>query len=113
MADNTNGKPGVLTIEQIIALRQNTRVRGVYPEKLVEFENSDDAVIIPAEVWPLEFGGKSASTLSQGFKGAIKTAKAEDTFQVSTSDGVCYLYHKERVNLLMAEYSAESEEVPA
>lgn len=100
-----NGSPAMkgLSADVISQLMANSRSKNTYGPKLVEFVESDEAAINPAEVWPIEFGKKESSTLYQGFLGAVKKADLAEQVMVKQSDGTVILLHKERVNLLLAE----------
>ena len=102
---DSNGVPAMkgLSADIIGQLMANSRSKNTYGPKLVEFVESDEAAINPAEVWPIEFGKKEASTLYQGFLGAAKKANLTDQIMVKQSDGTVIILHKERVNLLLAE----------
>lgn len=110
--EKPNGIKG-LTGAEIFELVGKARTKGVYGLKLLEFAQSDEAAINPADVWPLEFGSKEATTLYQGFNLAIKRAKMEDDIHILQSDGNVYILHKERVEIVkaqLAEAAAESDE---
>jgi hypothetical protein len=92
-----------LSPELILDLMSKGRTRNTYGPKLVEFCESDEAAINPAEVWPIEFGKKEATTLYQGFLTASKKANLTDTIMVKQSDGHVFILHKERVNIKLAE----------
>jgi len=94
-----------LSADFISDLMAKGRTKNTYGPKLVEFIESDEAAINPAEVWPIEFSKKEASTLYQGFLGAAKKGELTDTIMVKQSDGHVFLLHKERVNLLLVPAS--------
>jgi len=76
-ATHTNGgntKMAGLTNEQIMALLSKTRQKGVYQDRLIEFFNGPEAGICVNTTWP-DLGGKTASTLKQGFEGAKDKAE--------------------------------------
>jgi len=91
-------------------LMANTRSRNVYGPKLVEFCESDEAAINPAEVWPVEFAGKKASTLYQGFRTAAEKADISDLVLIKQSDDSVFILHKERVALVMAAANGDTAE---
>lgn len=99
MAEGNGNTPSMkgLSADLITQLMQSSRSRNTYGPKLAEFIESDEAAINPADVWPLEFGGKEASTLYQGFQLAAKKADLQDTILVKQSDGAVFILHKERV----------------
>lgn len=106
---DSNGVPAMkgLSADIISQLMANSRSKNTYGPKLIEFVESDEAAINPAEVWPIEFGKKEASTLYQGFLGAAKKADLTETVMVKQSDGMVFLLHKERVTgLLTADAEA-------
>ena len=82
-------------------LMGESRQRNTYGPKLIEFINSDEAGINPAEAWPLEFGKKNASTLYQGFLTAAKKAEVADQIRLLQNDGNVFILHKERAGLLV------------
>lgn len=86
-----------LDADLIQSLMAKSRSRNTYGPKLADFVESDEAAINPAEVWPVEFGGKEATTLYQGFNLAAKKAGLTDTILVKQSDGAVFILHKERV----------------
>lgn len=101
----TNGTPEFkgLSASEIGALLAKSRTRNAYGPKLIEFMESDEAGINPAEVWP-EFAGKNATTLYQGFMNAAKKADPPltDVLLIKQSDENVYILHKERVALALA-----------
>jgi hypothetical protein len=97
-----------LSTDLIADLMASGRTRNAYGPKLNDFIESDEAAINPADVWPIEFGKKEASTLYQGFLGAAKKANLQDTILVKQSEGKVFLLHKERVTAaLVAANEAE------
>jgi hypothetical protein len=90
-----------ISADLISDLMAKGRSKNVYGPKFAEWFESDEAAINPAEVWPLEFGRKEASTIYQGFLGAAKKANLQDAVMIKQSDGAVFLLHKERVNLLL------------
>lgn len=98
MDANSNPIKG-LDPKMIAELMGNTRSRNVYGPKLLDFLNSDEAAINPAETWPIDFGTKKATALYQGFLNAAKTAEVTDVVLVKQYDGGVYLLHKERANV--------------
>lgn len=108
---NTNGSgvPAMkgLQADVISQLMAKSRSKNTYGPKLVEFNDSDEAAINPADVWPIEFGKKEASTVYQGFLAAIKKADLTEVIMVKQSDGNVFLLHKERVGVLLTEAAAE------
>lgn len=94
---------GALPPEVIAELMGKARTRNAYGPKLVAFDESDDAGINPAEVWPVEFGQKKPATLLQGFRTAITKANLQDKIEVKLSDDNVFLLHKERVAVVLAE----------
>lgn len=93
---------GVLSMDEITKLVAGGRARNAYGPKLASFYEGDDAAINPAEFWPVEFGAKEASTLYQGFLGAIKKADLEGKVVVKQSDGKVFLMNMEKINAIMA-----------
>lgn len=102
--NNGSGMKG-LSPELILKLMAKGRSRNTYGPKLIEFVESDEAAINPREVWPVEFTGKEASTLYQGFRTATNKANLVDTIEVKQSDGEVFLLHKARVELALAPTS--------
>lgn len=92
-----------LSSDAVAELMANTRTRNAYGPKLLEFCESDEAAINPAEAWPMDFGSKKASTLYQGFRLASEKAGLNDTLLIKLSDETVFILHKERVEVLMAE----------
>lgn len=92
-----------LSSDLINSLMANTRQRNAYGPKLVEFCESDEAAIDPAEVWPVEFGGKKATTLYQGFRNAAEKAELSDTVLIKQYDDHVFILHKDRVAIVLAE----------
>ena len=106
MSDGNGATPKPMTglsADVISQLMANSRSKNTYGPKLVEFVNSDEAAINPADVWPIEFGKKESSTVYQGFLAAIKKADLTEAVMVKQSDGMVFLLHKERTNLLLTE----------
>lgn len=102
----TNGSNGTmkgLPPELIAKLVANSRSRGVYPAKLDEFNSSDEAAINPREVWPVEFGGKEATSLYQGFLNAAKKhdPPLNDVITVKKDGEDVFLMHNERVQAVI------------
>jgi hypothetical protein len=97
------GSMAGLSNDMILKLMAGGRARNAYGPKLKLFLDSDEAAINPAEVWPIEFGQKKATTLYQGFNTAIKEAGLNDTVQIKQSDGQVFLLHTERVALLFTQ----------
>lgn len=116
---STNGTPASapalkgLPADLIANLMATSRTRNAYGPKLVEFDNSDEAAINPAEAWPIDFGGKKTSTLYQGFRLAIEKADLKDKITVKLSDDSVFLLHNERVHILLAAEAEEAEPVTA
>lgn len=105
-------KKGSLSAEFIADLMANTRTRNQYGPKLLEFFNSDEAGINPAEAWPLEFGNKKPATLYQGFVTALNKA-GEDVrslVKIKKHKDVVFLLHTERVDIRLLELEDEDEE---
>jgi hypothetical protein len=94
----------------ITELMGNTRSRNTYGPKLLDFINSDEAAINPAENWPIDFGNKKATALYQGFLNAAKTAELTDVVLVKQYDGGVYLLHKERANVVINPPADEPED---
>jgi hypothetical protein len=108
-----------LTAEQIAGLMAKKRTKGVYEEKLNElYSDSDEAGVDVAETWPLEFAGKSATTLYQGFSNAAKKLEIDDAVDIVNRDGHVFILVKTRVALVLADttangHSEDSNEVEA
>lgn len=98
---STNGTITGLPPDVIAGLMAKGRTRNAYGPRVIEFCESDEAAINPADVWPLEFGGKVASTLYQGFNTAIDKAGLKDTILVKKVEDSVFLLHKDRVHVLM------------
>lgn len=88
--------------EMIADLMANSRSRGIYGPKLLEFCESDEPAINPAESWPLEFHNKKASSLYQSFNAHIKKAKLEEVVQCKLYNDQVFLLHLERTKVFMA-----------
>lgn len=84
-------------------LYANSRTRNMYGPYTLKFLESDEAGIIPAETWPIEFGGKKATTLMQGFRNAVEKAGLQDVVQVRLYNDTVFLLNKERVEVVLAE----------
>jgi hypothetical protein len=95
--------------ELIEKLMGESRQRNTYGPKLLDFINSDEAGINPAEAWPLEFGKKNASTLYQGFLTAAKKAEVADQIRILQNDGSVFILHKERAGLAVNGATDEAE----
>lgn len=95
--------------EFINELMATSRSRNVYGPKLLDFCESDEAAINPAEVWPIEFGNKKATTLYQGFRNAAEKADLQEVVMIKQSDDAVFILHKERVSVLMAANADQSE----
>lgn len=92
-----------LTPEQIAGLLAKKRVKGLYEEKLTElYSDSDEAGVDVAETW-LEFVGKNATTLYQGFNNAAKKLGLEDAVDIVNRDGHVFILVKTRVAVVMAD----------
>ena len=76
----------------------------------MEFINSDEAGINPAEAWPMEFGKKQASTLYQGFLTAAKKADVANDIRILQNDGNVFLLHKERAAVLAGVATTDDDE---
>jgi hypothetical protein len=98
-----------LSSEQIDELMASSRTRNAYAPRLVEFCDSDEAAVNPADVWP-EFKAKKASTLYQGFNNAVKKGQLEDTILVKLWNENVFLLHKERVAIVQANGADDSED---
>lgn len=91
--NNKERKLMALTDEQIAALLANTRTKGGYSVKLVEFLDGGDAGIAVAENWP-ELKDKKDSTVAQGFENAKKNKDAPaaaEFVKVIKNDGQVFL----------------------
>jgi hypothetical protein len=95
----TAGFKGLPTnlIDELLA---NTRTKNVYGPKLLEFAQSDEIGINPAEAWPMEFGKKKATSLYQGFRNAAEKAGIMNTVLIKLYDDNVYILHKERLALM-------------
>lgn len=71
-----------------------------YGPYIVKFDQSDEAGIEPADLWPTQFASKEPNTLYQGFNNAVKRAKLDDTILVKKVGDHVFLIHKERYKLL-------------
>lgn len=100
---DTNGSVTLkgLTSDKVAELMANSRQRNAYGPKLIEFCESDEAAVNPSETWPVEFAGKKASTMYQGFRNAAEKAGLQDTILIKLSDDAVYILHKGRVSVLM------------
>lgn len=106
--ENSKSQFKGLPTDVILGLMQNTRTRNAYGPKLLDFmENSDEAGINPVDIWPVEFGGKEAATLYQGFMKAVKDAELSDTIKVIRREDSVFILHLDRVSLAL---NADSEE---
>lgn len=85
----------------IKSLMGKSRNRNAYGPRLLEFMESDEAGINPADVWP-EFAEKQATTLYQGFMLAAKRAEVQDQLLIKQYDDKCFILHKERVAIMQA-----------
>jgi hypothetical protein len=101
MSDATSGNFVGLSAEDIERLMGESRQRNTYGPKLLDFLNSDEAGINPAEAWPLEFGKKNASTLYQGFLTAAKKAEVADQIRILQNDGKVFILHVERAGIVL------------
>ena len=95
-----------LTQAQIAELMAKKRTKGVYDERLMEVYESDEAGVDVAEQWPIEFSGKNATTLYQGFSNAAKRLEMEDAVDIVNRDGHVFILVKTRVALVMADTTA-------
>lgn len=96
--------------DMIAELMANTKTKGVYGQKLVEFCDSDEPAINPRESWPIEFGTKNANSVYQSLNTNIKKAKLEDVLQAKMYDGECFLIHKERIIVHLTKAAEEQEQ---
>jgi hypothetical protein len=96
--------------ETISKLMGESRQRNTYGPKLMEFINSDEAGINPADAWPVEFGKKNASTLYQGFLTAAKKANVANDIRILQNDGNVFLLHKERASVAAGLTSVTEED---
>jgi hypothetical protein len=96
-----------ISVDLIAELMANSRNRNVYGPKLIEFMESDEAGINPAEVWPLECNGK-ASSVYQGFITAVKKAELQDVVMVKRHEESVFLIHRERAGLAVTEAAAQA-----
>ena len=93
-----------LTAEQIAGLMAKKRTKGVYEDKLnILYTESDEAGVDVAEQWPLDFSGKSATTLYQGFSNAAKKLEIDDAVDIVNRDGHVFILVKTRVALVLAD----------
>lgn len=99
-----------LPSDLITSLMAKSRQHNAYGPKLLEFVNSDEAAINPAETWPLEFSGKKATTLYQGFRTAAEKANLSDQILIKQSDDNVFLLHKERVTLVLEATASEADD---
>ena len=106
MSEILAGLKGGLSNDAIAALMAKSRNRGVYGIRLTEFVESDEAAVDVAETW-MEFAGKDATTLYQGFRNAVQKAKLDEKILVKNSDGKCFLLNMERVAVVMGTSVAE------
>ena len=83
-------------------LSQAKAPKGVYASCFVEFMNSDEPAINPAETWPQYFGDRKASAMVQSFRIAAKTAKAEKDVTITQVGDELYLIHNERARVVVA-----------
>jgi len=104
--DKLNG----LDHDFILNLVGETRQRNLYGPKLMDFIESDEAAINPAETWPIEFGQKNAATMYQGFLKAAKDAKLTEVLRIIQSDGAVYILHNERVAILAQQAADDDNE---
>lgn len=94
----------------IKSLMGSTRTRNMYGPKLLEFMDSDEAAINPADVWPLEFGTKNTTTVYQGFLNAAKAAEVSDLIWIKQKDGQVYILHRERAILAAQSTNTDTDE---
>jgi hypothetical protein len=99
-----------LSPDLINSLMAGSRTRNAYGPKLKEFMDSDEAAINVAEVWPVEFGGKKATTLYQGFRLAADKADIMDQVLIKMSDETVFILHKERCTLAITEAAEDTED---
>ena len=93
-----------LTPAQIAELMAKKRTKGVYEDKLnILYTESDEAGVDVAEQWPLEFSGKNATTLYQGFSNAAKKLEIEDAVDIVNRDGHVFILVKTRVALVLSD----------
>ncbi len=78
-----------------------TRTRNQYAPKAVEFLKSDEKAINVKDVWPLEFGEKSAASLYQGFKTAVsKDDAVKDLIFVKKHEDNVFLINTEKLEMI-------------
>jgi len=86
-----------LTTEQVQALLAKKRTKGLYEDRLVELTTeSDEMGVNPVESWPLDFNGKSATTMYQGFRNAATKLGISEDIDVIQRDGAVFLLVKSR-----------------
>jgi hypothetical protein len=89
-----------LSNDEVLELLSKGRTRNMYGPKILEFLASDEVAIDVAEVWPVDFSKKVASTLYQGFINAAKKADLTDQIMVKQSDEHVFILNTEKVALL-------------
>ena len=92
-----------LTPQEIANLMAKKRTKGLYEEKLTElYSDSDEAGVDVAEQW-IDFAGKNATTLYQGFSNAAKKLGLEDAVDIVNRDGHVFILVKTRVALVLSD----------
>lgn len=97
-----------ISADKLSELMGKARTRNTYGPKLLEFMESDEAGINPAEVWPMEFGEKLTTTLYQGFMNAAKKSDLKDKIKILQSDDNVFILHNERAAVAREELQAEN-----
>jgi hypothetical protein len=88
-----------LNQDQIKALYAGRRVKGLYEDRTIEFIESDELGVEPMDQWPLDFGDKSATTVFQGFRNAIKKGELTGVVDVMQRGGKVFICHRERCGI--------------
>lgn len=112
LPNNASGMKG-LSSDMVAELMANSRGRNQYGPKLLAFAESDEAAINPAEVWPLDFAGKKATTLYQGFRLAAEKAglgAPDGPILIKQSDDNVFLLHNDRVSVMLNPEATDDSE---
>jgi hypothetical protein len=100
-----------LTAEQIQGLYAKRRVKGLYALRLNELMESDEPGVDPMEQWPVDFGGKNATTIYQGFRNAAEklgySLEADGQLDIMQRDEHVFILVTERCQLVLNEDEAE------
>jgi hypothetical protein len=110
MPDSKNGN-GVINEADFLnqLLSPKKLPKGYIGECIVKFVNeSDEAYINPAEVFPL-LKGKKVDTLYQGFNNARNDAELQSVISLTKMGEDLYIVHNERAQVRQQELELEQE----